>query len=330
MINLLILDENGNSIVSQDIDWLKRALRQGYPFWLDLDNPSEEEFMLLEDNFHFHPLHIEDIRLDLGVPKIDSQQNYLFLVLHRIFYHAKEERCEARELEIFLSEKFIVTVHGTNLSRTFNVARNLIQQNVEETLKKGPLFVLYSLLEMALRDYQPVLERWEEDLANIEAEVLKGSGKPILDEILRFKKLVLLMRQNLVPQRETLRSLLERSLIYSNTEAKTYFKNLIDQMNDLLHGLDMLRDHAKSVFEVYAAMLTLKSNEDSRQLNFIMQRLTIATSIFLPLTFIVGVYGMNFDYLPELKWKWGYFGVWGLIIVISISMLIFFRKKKWL
>ncbi|MBF0492641.1 MAG: magnesium/cobalt transporter CorA [Deltaproteobacteria bacterium] len=329
MINLLILDENGNSIVSQDIDWLKRAIQQGYRFWMDLDNPDEEDFTLLEENFHFHPLHIQDIKLDLGVPKIDAQGNYLFLVLHRIFYHLKEERCEAREVEIFISEKYLVTVHGPNLSRTFNVARNLIQQNSEETLKKGPLFILYALLKMTFSDYHPLIERCEEDLEHIETEVLKGNGKAILNEILRFKKLVLLLLKNLIPQRDILKSLLERSMIYSNAEAKTYFKNLIDQMDDLLHSLESLREHIKSVFEVYVATLTLRNNEASQQLNYVMQRLTIATTIFMPLTFIVGVYGMNFKHMPELDFPWGYYGVWGFMLAFTISMVLFFKRKKW-
>ncbi|MCC6272045.1 MAG: magnesium and cobalt transport protein CorA, partial [Deltaproteobacteria bacterium] len=108
------------------------------------------------------------------------------------------------------------------------------------------------------------------------------------------------------------------------------FKTAMDDMNALLQDLDSLREHAGAVFDVYAAVLTIKMTESSNQLNFVMQRLTIGATIFLPLTFIVGVYGMNFEYMPEFKWPGFYYILWGLMISLAVGMIVFFRKKKWI
>jgi len=183
---------------------------------------------------------------------------------------------------------------------------------------------------MAIEDYKPAIEKWQDALDDIENRVFQHTSNQILEKILEFKKLVTHMRRGLLPEREVFIELYENKDLASISKGtRPYFKIVLDNMNVLMEELESLRDHATTVFNMYTAMLTIRMTEASHKLNFVMQRLTIAASIFLPLTFIVGIYGMNFKFMPELDWKWGYFLVWAMMIGLTTSMLIFFKRKKW-
>jgi magnesium Mg(2+) and cobalt Co(2+) transport protein (corA) len=332
MLHLLTCSKTGEVQESTDIVKVREALANpSVNFWVDIEEPTDDEIDLLLEDFKFHPLAVEDVVLDVSIPKLDVYEGYAFLNLHRVFYNFETENCDRRDFEVFFSNRYIVTVHEKNLSRTFARTRDKIKEAPRKTLAIEPSYVLLKLLELAARDYQPVMEEWQETLENIEHQVLRGQEDKILDQILRFKKLVATMRKSLLPEREVIRNLYESpALTFISNKARPYFKSAVDDFNALLQDLESLRDHANNVFDVYAAVLTMKMTESSNKLNFVMQRLTIATTIFLPLTFIVGVYGMNFKYMPELQWEGFYFVVWGFMIALVIGMIWFFKKKQWL
>lgn len=332
MLHLLISNKNGDLQESQDIAKVREAL--GNPavnFWVDIEDPTDEEIDLLLETFKFHPLAVEDVILDISAPKLDIYDGYVFLNLHRVFYNFETECCDRRDFEIFFSNHFIVTVHEKNLSRTFTHTREKIKDSPKKTLGLEPSYVLLKILELAVKDYQPVMQEWQDTLEAIEQQVLAGQKDHILDQILKFKKLVATMRKSLLPEREVVKMLYENpSMPFISNKARPYFKSAVDDFNALLQDLEALRDHAGNVFDVYAAVLTIQMTESSNKLNFVMQRLTIAATIFLPLTFIVGVYGMNFEYMPEFRWPGFYYILWGFMISLSVGMIAFFKKKKWL
>lgn len=331
MIHILITNAQGELSQTQDLEILRNTLNKSdHHVWVDLDEPDDKELQILKSVFHFNSHTIKDVKRQVEIPKITIFEKYAFMVLHRVFYHFETEKCEAREFEVYISDRYLVTVHLSHLSRTFATTREKIKESPRDTLHHSCGHVLFHLLENTIRDYLPVIETWQDDLENIEQTVLKGAHEKILDQILQFKKLVATLRRSLLPEKEVIRQLSEKvTTLFLSQEDHFLFKSVMDDMNNLLHELDNLKDHAASVFAVYTAILTIKMTEASNQLNFIMQRLTIAATIFLPLTFIVGVYGMNFDYLPELHWKYGYYLVWGFMAALSIGMVAFFKKKKW-
>ncbi len=332
MISILACDKNGELREGGDRAFLESALAERqWHVWVDMEDPDEEEIDILLDVFRFHPVAIEDVLLDVSIPRIGLYEEYAFLNLHRVFYNFETESCERRDFEVFLSTRYIVTIHEKDLARTFTRTREKIRENPKKLLGAEPSYVLLRLLEMAIQDYQPVLQEWQDQLDEIEQHVLKGVENHILGQILKFKKLVATMRKSLLPEREVIKQLYENpGLSAISSKARPYFKSAIDDMNGLLQDLENLRDHAGSVFDVYAAVLTIRLTESSNKLNFVMQRLTIAATIFLPLTFIVGVYGMNFHDMPEYEWPGFYYILWGLMISLVAGMLYFFRKKKWL
>lgn len=332
MIYIFISSPTGELIQTQKIGELKEALEKNdQHIWVDLEDPTEEEKNLLTDLFHFNPQAVEEVKQITGIPKITIYDQSLFLVMHRVFYDFETEGCQKREFEIFCSEKFIVTTHNSDLSRTFASTREKVRENPKKFLGRGTSYVLIKLLDLMVKDYLPVIGEWQDKVDDIEDQVLRGSQEKILDQILQFKKLAVTLRKNLIPQREIVAQLYEEvHLPFINVHIRAAFKAIVANMNALIHDLEGIREHAASVFEVYAAMLTIRMTESSHQLNFVMQRLTIAATIFMPLTFIVGVYGMNFEYMPEFHWKGFYYILWGFMISLTAGMIYFFKRKKWI
>lgn len=325
MIDILFWSENGKWREADDLSLVKEALSElDCRVWVDVTEPTEDDLQKLKEIFSLHPLTIRWIRERVDDPKIDIHANYVFLILHRIFYHLQTERCDLREFEVCFSDRFIVTTHTKELSRTFEMAKEKLIEHKRECFLHGTSYVLFRLLNLCVQDYNPAIQEWQDDLEDIEQRVLKGTRDNILEKILNFKKLVANMRKKMTPERDVLREFYAiRDIPFMPLEMRPYFKVIIDNFDAVFLDLEHLRENAFSVFEVYAMML-------SHQMNFVIQRLTIAATIFLPLTFIVGVYGMNFDYFPELHWKWFYFGLWGIMVSLVAGMIYFFKRKKWM
>lgn len=332
MIYVFLCSPTGKLTQTQDFNLLMESLeKKEEKIWVDVQDPSEEERELLSQVFHFSPQALQDVREIVGIPKLELYDEYAFLVLHRIFYDFDSQSCERREFEVFLSDQFIVTTHGKHLSRTFAATREKVRERPRQLLGRGTSFVLLTLLDFFIKDYLPAFEEWEDRLDEIEEQVLKGAQIEVLDQFLQFKKLISQMRKNLIPQRDVMRLLAETkdhpALAHTSRNG---FKTILENMSLLLHELDSLKEHNSSIFEIYVATLTLKTNEASHQLNLVIQRLTLGATIFMPLTFIVGIYGMNFKYMPELEWKGSYFLLWGLMIALTIGMILYFKKRKWI
>lgn len=329
---IFLCTPEGQLTETEDVEQLKNALATGsHRIWMDLEDPTDEEIGMLSAVFNFHDLAVEQVIREVQIPKLSLYENYAFMVLHRVFYNFDKEECERREFEVFFSDKFIVTTHTKQLSRTFALARQMVREAPKDLLGKGTAFVLLRLLSLAIKDYLPVIEEWQDTLDDIEHDVLMGKHGKILDKILQFKKLVSTMRKSLLPERDVIAQFHEKTNgTFLAPEARRRFHSLMGEWQALLRDLDSLKEHASAVFEVYAAMLTIEMTEANNKLNYVMQRLTIAATIFLPLTFIVGVYGMNFQEMPEYHWGGFYFILWGLMITLVVSMVLFFKKKKWL
>ena len=332
MMQIILWSNNGEWVETDNLESIREAVTQKEKrIWVDVTDPTDANLNQLEQMFQLHPLSTRAIRERVDDPKMDIYDEYVFLVLHRIFYHFQTENCELREFEVSFSKNFIITTHTQKLSRTFATAREKIKEHRKDCISHGPSYVLFRLLNLCVQDYNPAIQEWQDDLDEIEQRVLLNVSDHILEKILDFKKLVTRMRKQLLPEREVLSELYEnRNIPFIPASMRPYFKVITDNMNAVLSDLESLRDHATSVFDIYAAMLTIKMTEASHQINFVMQRLTIAATIFLPLTFIVGVYGMNFDTFPELHWKWAYPALWGIMITLTTVMLYFFKKKKWI
>ncbi len=288
--------------------------------WLDLEKATPEEASLLSTCFNFHPLAIEDCITETLLPKIDNFGDYLFLVLHGSLATADQEFATA-EINFFLGRNYLVTYHDEP-SRSVNRTK-------ERCLKKGPPmtlgadFLLHDILDGMVDHYFPVLDRFDQAVDRVEEKVFSNPSKEILNEIISLKKEVMALRRVTGPQREILNRLSRDKFRVVSSKAAVYYRDVYDHLVRITDLAESYRDIISGVLEAYLSQI-------SNRLNEIMKVLTIFTATMMPLTLITGIYGMNFEHMPELQSRYGYFAVLGTMLALGVGMFWYFRRKKWL
>lgn len=298
--------------------------------WIDLTDASGAELAELQTGLGLDEEALRDLTHDSPLPRMHSFKDYDYVILHRLFYDFSSQQCEHRGVAMFRGHRFLITSHKKHLGRLFDYIGSLVKGHPEAFLAKGNSRIFLHLLEGLVADYGPIVNRWQEELEEIEEAILRGSQAPVTERILRFKKLVVTLRKALIPQRQTLVQVYERSQLRPEEEnIRPFLKDVSEEISNLLRELEGLSSQAASVFDMYAANLTLDMSKASHQMNAIMQRLSVVSAIFMPLTFIVGLYGMNIEGIPELKWPGFYFFLLGFMGLIVLLLLILFKKLRW-
>ncbi len=288
--------------------------------WIDFDSPSEDENRLLTDFFHFHPLAVEDAIAHIHHPKLDDYQNYLFLIMHELKSELNREEPETVEVDIFLGSHFLVTYHSQPL-HCIQTLKNTLDKN-PALLQKTPDFLLHFLLDSMVDSFLPVLDALEERMEAVEEEVLAKAPRKSLDEILSLKRQLMKIRRFSVLQREVLRLLSSGEHTLIHPDLLMYYRDVYDHLVRISDLSESYRDILSSVLEGY---LTTISN----RLNEVMKVLTIIATIMMPLTLITGIYGMNFPAMPLQDSPAGFWIVMAGMGVLSILMLVIFRRAGW-
>jgi magnesium transporter len=293
--------------------------------WVDLQAcPAEDQRRILAQVFHFHHLSVEDAVNEIHVPKLDDYGGYLYLVSHSFQLGEERMDIDTKEMDIFVGPNYLVTIHEQP-SQTVDKLWN-VDYHQERGLARGPALLLYELLDKQLDGYIPLLDQFEgqvEELGDLIFLQRRGSESAVLNDILTAKSSALRIRRILLPQREVLEHLAHDDLSVIPADARLYFQDLYDHILRLSDLAESMRDLVTGTMTIH---LTLASN----RLNEIMKVLTIISTIFMPLSFVAGVYGMNFHYLPELTWRWGYLATWVVFISIAAGMLVWFRYRRWI
>ncbi len=287
--------------------------------WIDFEAPVTEETTLLSGYFNFHPLAIEDCVTETLLPKVDDFGDYIFLVLHGS-QAAGENRFDTSELNFFLGANYLVTYHDTP-SRSIKEARERCLKNLPSIPRRTD-FLLHEILDRMVDHYFPVLEQFEDSIERLELDIFGQSRKETLNEIITLKKEVMSLRRVITPQQEILNRLSRDNFAVISSKAAIYYRDVYDHLVQISGLADTYRDHLSGTLDAYLSIV-------SNRLNEVMKVLTIFTAILMPLTLITGIYGMNFEYMPELRSRYGYYGVLGGMAVIAISLVIYFRKRKW-
>ncbi|MBE3568811.1 MAG: magnesium/cobalt transporter CorA [Bacillales bacterium] len=286
-------------------------------YWVDFSEPSDQENALLRDFFHFHPLAVEDC-LDefLERPKVDFYKNYLFFLLHSI----QQTTLATDEVEVFMNSHMLVTYHKQP-NRAINSSWARLKK--EEGLKKGPIFVLHSIIDQIVDDYfQPVFHI-EDSLNQIEENSDREEVSELLEKLFEIRHDMIKLRRSILPMRDLIYRLLNSENVSFIEDQRFYFHDLYDHLLKLSEMLESYREFSADIRDNYMSFTSNKTNN-------IMMTLTIITTIFMPLTFIAGIYGMNFDYMPELHIKYAYFMVLIAMACIAFSMFFVFVKIGWL
>jgi magnesium transporter len=197
-------------------------------------------------------------------------------------------------------------------------------------MAQGPDFLLHGNIDYFIDQYMPIIDLWDDELTEIEEEIIKGKSRNAMRKLLTLKRNIITFKKSIGPQRDFIDKLTRNTMPFISKKAAAYFKDISDHIHRAYISLEATRDIATTIFDAYVSMISNRLAESSNKLNSVMHRLTLIATIFMPLTFITSLYGMNFHYMPELYWKWGYYAVLAVIILTVIIMLSYFKKNKWM
>ncbi|MCS7078730.1 MAG: magnesium/cobalt transporter CorA [Chloracidobacterium sp.] len=306
--------------------WQARLQR---PFWLDLTAPAPATLQAAASLFGFHPLTVEDALSPEHRPKIDEYEEYLFMVFESVAGLSDETvlpglgvgHCTTNWLAVYLGMGFLVTIHERGFTPVEEVAE--IVDARDTTIDRHLDLVLHAIVDRMIDQVFPVLADVEDRIQEIEARIFTESDQDVLPIVLKTKRELMTLRRLMGLQREMLLRLSRREdLPFIEAKTAIYFRDVYDHAIRLEENCAMLIELATNVAEAHLAVA-------SRRINEVMKFLTIFSTIWMPLTFIVGIYGMNFEYMPEIKIWWFYPFLWVVMISVVAGMLLFFRRKKW-
>lgn len=292
--------------------------------WVDMEGLADTK--LLEDiclQLKLHPLLIEDIANTNQRTKLEEDGDQLVVFLHDFERTADSQDLSDGQVAIALGEGFIFTFCELPPSE-FKVIRERLRIGQGSARHNGPDFLLYRMLDMLVDQYFVVLDQVNDRLEALQSRVLESPrDRDILPEIFDTRQELLMLRKGILPLRDVLSALERRDSKLIQPATRAYFRDVYDHTLHVAESIDLLRELETASLEVYLSRLSLRQNE-------VMRILTVFSTIFLPLTFLVGVWGMNFHNMPELRWHHGYFLALGLMAIISIVMLVYFKRQRWL
>jgi len=292
--------------------------------WINVEGVHKVEIIeKLGECYGFHPLVLEDILNTDQRPKMEVYGDYIYIVLKMLYGGDTNSLIKAEQVSLILGKNFVISFQEGKEGDVFNPVRERIRSGKGLIRKMGADYLAYSLLDTIVDNYFLILEKLGEKVELIEEELVTHPTTKTLQEIQKFKNEMIFVRRAVWPLREVISGMgrKESPLIKETTEI--YLRDVYDHTVQVMDTIEIYREMLSGMLDIYLSSV-------SNRLNSVMKVLTIIATIFMPLTFIAGIYGMNFKYMPELEWRWGYPAIWLFVFIIGISMLIYFRKKKWL
>jgi magnesium transporter len=289
--------------------------------WINVDGLGDAEAIRkIGEIFGIHPLALEDVIHAQQRPKVEPYENYLFIIMQMLL---TGDVLDMEQLSLFLGKNFVLTFQERPGGDCFPLVRDRIRRNHARIRGAGADHLAYALVDAVVDYYFPLLERYGERLETVEDEVVaRPSGRTVAN-IHRVKRDLLMLRRTAWPMREAINSLVRDESPFIARETRTYLRDCYDHAVRIIDILETDRETAFGLLETYLSATSNRMNE-------VIKVLTVITTIFMPLTFIAGIYGMNFMHMPELSRPWGYPAVLASMAAIGLGMLFYFRRKGWL
>lgn len=272
--------------------------------------------------YNIHHLFLEDILNTAQRPKMEDLEDGLFIVMKAFTLNAVDDTTAAEQISFILGRNYVISLQEGNTD-IFEPVRNRLRSAKGRIRGQGPDYLLYALMDTVVDHYFSVLEVLGERIEVLEDELLTDHARETLPRMHLLRRELLSLKKMAWPLREVIGAMLRSETGLIRQATQFYVRDLYDHIIQVVDSLENYRELASALLEIYLSSVSNRMNE-------VMKVLTIIATIFIPITFIVGVYGMNFEYMPELKWRWGYVLVWGVMIVMIVAMLSYFKKKKWL
>jgi len=289
--------------------------------WINVD--GVHEVTVLErfgKHFNLHPLLLEDIAHTGQRPKLENYGDHLFMDLNVYHLHEGSDEINTEQISLVLGGNWLLSFNEAPQPWT-KLLRERLKADKAHCRKGGPDYLAYSVIDAVVDDYYKVLERIGDRIEDLEEELMASPTPQTLHAVYTLKREVIDLRKSVWPLRELIGGLQrERDLVRESTGV--YLRDLYDHAVQVLDTVETYRDLLAGMLDIYLSSVSNKMNE-------VMKVLTVIATIFIPLTFVAGIYGMNFDVMPELKWRYGYLFFWGIIVAVGAGMLAYFRRKKW-
>jgi magnesium transporter len=291
--------------------------------WINIDGLHDLELIAkIGRQFGLHPLVLEDIVNTEQRPKLEDFEDHVFVVLKMLYYDQKKNQLEAEQISLIFGGNFVISFQE-RFGDIFDPIRERIRQNKGRVRKAGADYLAYALIDSIVDNYFVILEQLGGKIEDAEQELAVNPTLETLQTIRTFKKEMIFLRKSIWPLREVVNSLERGESSLINESTLIYLRDVYDHTIQIIDTVESYRDMLSGMLDIYLSSISNRMNE-------VMKVLTIFASIFIPLTFVAGIYGMNFTYIPELGWHWGYFGVLLLMAVIAAVLIVYFKRKRWL
>jgi magnesium transporter len=296
--------------------------------WINIDGLGDVGLLReVADHFGIHPLAIEDVLNTAQRPKIEYFSDHFFIVSEMVYFDG-DGQLTFEQLSLFLGRNFVITLQEECGHDVFDLVRARLRGGRGYSRRMGADYLAYALLDATVDQVFPVLESVGDSIEAVEEELLDKPTRTSLKKLYEAKRLLLFLRRAAWPQREIFNSLIRDDGGLVGKETRVFLRDCYDHTVQIIDIIESYRDLTAGLMDLYLSSLGFRTNE-------IMRVLTIVSVLFIPLTFIAGVYGMNFETdfplnMPELRWPFGYLFFWAVILTTVTSMLLFFRRKKWL
>jgi len=307
-----------------------KTVEECFPFketatvtWINIDGVHDSEVVgRIGSHFSIHPLILEDIMTTAQRPKMEDMEGYIFIVLRMLSLAGRKKDVQSEQVSLILGSNFVISFQESE-GDVFGAVRDRIRTGKGRLRKMGPDYLAYALIDSIVDNYFLTLEKLGEKVELIEEELVSDPDRRTLQEIHILKREMIYLRKSVWPLREVISGLerAESELIKESTGI--FLRDVYDHTIQVIDTVETYRDMLSGMLDMYLSSVSNRMNE-------VMKVLTIIATIFIPLTFIAGIYGMNFRHMPELEWRWGYFVVLAFMFGIGVLMLNLFKRKKWL
>ncbi len=318
---------NADALITHEIDSiaeLKHLKKTGVITWVNVDGLNDIHIVeSIGQELNIHPLVLEDILSTHQRPKLEEYESFLYMVIKGIeFDQERNISVDYEQISILLLVDYVITFKEKS-DNTFDPIYYYLQNNNSRLRQFGSDYLAYVILDTIVDEYFVVEDNLDEIIDPLEENILFNPTKEMLQSLQRIRRNLISMKRNISPLRELLATILRSDNPLFQEKTLRYYGDVYDHILRVTDSLESYRERISAMHDIYLSSASNKLNET-------MKILTIFASIFIPLTFIAGVYGMNFEYMPELKWRWGYPMIWVIFITTSVGLLFFFKKKKWI
>ncbi len=325
-VRISIMDYDEHQFTEKEVG----AVEETFPFkdkptvtWVNVDGLHDTDAIeRIGMHFGLHPLILEDIVTTSQRPKMEDFGDYVFLVLNMLCRDPDRDEVRAEQVSLVLGSNFVISFQEVE-GDVFNPVRERIRTSKGRVRRMGADYLAYALMDAVVDNYFIILEAFGEEIESIEDELVANPTPDKLETIHGLKREMIFLRKSVWPLRELINGLQRGESALVTEGVTVYLRDVYDHTIQVIDTVESFRDMVSGMVETYMSSISNKMNE-------VMKVLTIIATIFIPITFIAGIYGMNFENMPELHWPWGYFGALGIMAAVTIAMVVYFRRKGWL